>query len=139
MYSSLPSFVLGFHGCDKSIGEKIISGTDTLEHSHNAYDWLGHGAYFWENNPARALEYAKRLKEKAHNKKNIIIDLNEVDWMNSSGLGILIGAVTTLKNNNGRLALANVSDRISNLLRITKLADVFEVYETIDSAIESLK
>ncbi len=73
------------------------------------------------------------------NKKNIIIDLNEVDWMNSSGLGILIGAVTTLKNNNGRLALANVSDRISNLLRITKLADVFEVYETIDSAIESLK
>ena len=72
MYSSLPSFVLGFHGCDKSIGEKIISGTDTLEHSHNAYDWLGHGAYFWENNPARALEYAKRLKEKAHNKKNII-------------------------------------------------------------------
>ena len=73
------------------------------------------------------------------NKRNIIIDLVEVDWMNSSGLGILIGAVTTLKNNNGRLALVNVSNRIRNLLRITKLNDVFEVYENIDSAIESLK
>ncbi len=73
------------------------------------------------------------------NKKNIIIDLSKVDWMNSSGLGILIGAVTTLKNNSGRLALVNVSGRIRNLLRITKLADVFEVYENADSAIESLK
>jgi anti-sigma B factor antagonist len=72
-------------------------------------------------------------------KKNIIIDLSDVDWMNSSGLGILIGAVTTLKNNEGQLALVNISDRIRNLLKITKLIDVFDVHDDFDSAIESMK
>lgn len=62
MYSVLPSFVLGFHGCDEKIGENILSGKSHLQPSINKYDWLGHGIYFWENNPERALEYAKLLK-----------------------------------------------------------------------------
>lgn len=62
MYSVLPSFVLGFHGCDKNIGEDILAGKSKLLPSENSYDWLGHGIYFWENNPQRALEYAKFLQ-----------------------------------------------------------------------------
>jgi len=69
------------------------------------------------------------------NKKKIIIDLENVGWMNSSGLGILIGAITTLKNNNGKLIVVNVSERIENLLRITKLSGVFEIEQDVDSAI----
>ena len=72
MYSTLPAFILGFHGCDKTVGEKIIAGAENMKHSQNDYDWLGHGAYFWENNPARALEYAKLLKNKPHRQRNII-------------------------------------------------------------------
>lgn len=68
-------------------------------------------------------------------KKKIIIDLEQVGWMNSSGLGILIGAITTLKNNGGKLIIVNVSDRIENLLKITKLINVFEIEQDIDSAI----
>ncbi len=63
MYSSLPSFVLGFHGCDKTVADKLVAGDTPLKISTNAYDWLGHGIYFWENNPQRALEYAHRIKE----------------------------------------------------------------------------
>lgn len=64
MYSTLPHFVLGFHGCDKSIADEVIShDRKHLERSTNSYDWLGHGIYFWENNPARALEYAAFLKD----------------------------------------------------------------------------
>jgi len=70
-------------------------------------------------------------------KKNIIIDLAEVEWMNSSGLGILIGAITTLKNNGGRLILVNVSERIENLLKITKLLTVFDIMKTVDEAIDA--
>jgi len=66
--------------------------------------------------------------------KKIIIDLVNVDWMNSSGLGILIGAVTVLKNSNGCLCLINVSDRIKNLLKITKLDTVFNIYDNFDEA-----
>jgi anti-sigma B factor antagonist len=72
-------------------------------------------------------------------KKKIIIDLKEVEWMNSSGLGILIGAVTTLKNNDGELSLIHISDRIENLLKITKLINVFSVHTDLDTAIASMK
>ncbi len=70
-------------------------------------------------------------------KINIIIDLKHVEWMNSSGLGILIGVITTLKNNNGKMVLTNVSERILNLLKITKLINVFEIEQDFDSAIAS--
>ncbi len=61
MYDVLPSFILGFHGCDHVIAERIFKGNTALRASRNAYDWLGHGIYFWENNPRRALEWARQL------------------------------------------------------------------------------
>ena len=61
-YSSRSGLLLAFHGCDQSVVEEVILGKTTLRTSHNNYDWLGHGIYFWENSPARALEYAKSLK-----------------------------------------------------------------------------
>jgi len=64
MYKTLPYFVLGFHGCDRDVAEKILhSGNEHLKHSENDYDWLGNGIYFWENNPDRALQYARHLKK----------------------------------------------------------------------------
>jgi hypothetical protein len=57
LYSKRPNLILGFHGCDKSIAEKVING-ECLNESTNDYDWLGHGIYFWQNSPERALEYA---------------------------------------------------------------------------------
>lgn len=72
MYSSLPHFVLGFHGCDRKIGEDILSGTIPQKKSVNTYDWLGHGYYFWENNPGRAIQYAKELKNNPKRSKEVI-------------------------------------------------------------------
>lgn len=72
MYSTLPSFVLGFHGCDKQTKDKVLSGKEKLKHSTNEYDWLGHGIYFWENDPDRALSYAKSIKEYPERCKNKI-------------------------------------------------------------------
>jgi anti-sigma B factor antagonist len=72
-------------------------------------------------------------------KLKVVIDLNEVEWMNSSGLGILIGAVSLFKNNNGQLRIINVSERIQNLLKITKLAGIFETSNSLEEAISSFK
>lgn len=63
MYSSLPTFVIGFHGCDKKVQQRVISGKGPLSGSNNDYDWLGNGVYFWENSPVRALEFAKFIKD----------------------------------------------------------------------------
>ena len=59
MYSRLPYFVFGFHGCDITTKEAVISGKTELIPSKNDYDWLGSGIYFWEQNYQRALEFAK--------------------------------------------------------------------------------
>ncbi|MEW6050211.1 MAG: STAS domain-containing protein [Candidatus Zixiibacteriota bacterium] len=69
------------------------------------------------------------------NKKNFIVDLARVEWMNSVGLGMLISALTTVKNAGGRLVLANIT-KIESVLTITRLISVFEHY---DSRAEALK
>lgn len=68
---------------------------------------------------------------------NVVADLGGVNWMNSSGLGILIGGLTTMRNNNGDLKLANITDRIQSLLMITKLLSVFESFDSLEKAVES--
>ncbi len=69
----------------------------------------------------------------------IVADLDKVNWMNSSGLGILIGGLTTMRNSGGDLKLANITDRIQSLLMITKLLTVFETFDSIDKAVASFK
>ena len=61
MHTLSAAFVLGFHGCDQEVAEKLLAGHE-FDPSNNAYDWLGPGIYFWEANPRRGLEDAKELK-----------------------------------------------------------------------------
>ncbi len=58
MYTKKPSFVYGFHGLDKEVALKILNKQIDFKASHNQYDWLGNGIYFWENNFKRAEKYA---------------------------------------------------------------------------------
>lgn len=51
-------FVVGYHGCDASTVRKVLMGDDDLKPSSRHYDWLGHGVYFWEHGPARAMQFA---------------------------------------------------------------------------------
>ena len=70
-------------------------------------------------------------------KKNVIVDLSEVKFMNSSGLGMLISGLTTMKRENGSLKLAHVTEKIESLLIITKLITIFESFDTVDDAVKS--
>ena len=87
---------------------------------------------------------ATLLHDKLHEiieagKRKVVIDLSQVDWMNSTGLGILISSYTTLRNSKGELKLANVTDKIQSLLVITKLVTVFDAHETVEGAISSFQ
>jgi len=58
LYECLPGFILGFHGTQKDVAEKVLAGQVLLKKSANDFDWLGSGIYFWESNPSRAYEFA---------------------------------------------------------------------------------
>lgn len=74
MYSRISNLVFGFHGCDKTVGLKVLrsKGTIHLEKSSNEYDWLGNGIYFWENSEERAWDFAKDAKKKPHLTKGVM-------------------------------------------------------------------
>ena len=87
---------------------------------------------------------AVSLNEKIHelidnNRTNLVVDLSKVKFMNSSGLGMLIGALTTMRKAGGDLRIANATDKIESLLIITKLITVFKHFKSLDEAIESYK
>lgn len=82
--------------------------------------------------------FRETLKEHLDNNiRKVVVDLGKVDWMNSSGLGILIGGLTSVRNADGEMKLARVTDKIQSLLMITKLVQVFESYDTVEGAIAS--
>lgn len=79
----------------------------------------------------------KKLLEEG--KKNIVVNLGDVKFMNSTGLGMLISAYTTIKNAGGGMVICNATDKIQSLLVITKLITIFTNYESEEAAVESFK
>lgn len=70
---------------------------------------------------------------------NVVADLGKVSFMNSSGLGMLIGALTTMRNAGGDLRIANATNKIESLLIVTKLITVFKHFKTVDEAVKSFE
>jgi len=70
-------------------------------------------------------------------KKHVVVDLADVKFMNSSGIGMLISGLTTMKKAEGSMKLSGATDKIESLLVITKLITIFETFDNIDKAIGS--
>lgn len=70
-------------------------------------------------------------------RRQVIVNLGEVSWVNSTGVGILITGYTTLRKNNGDLKLLNVSNKIRSVLYVTKLNLIFECFDDEREAIGS--
>lgn len=87
-----------------------------------------------------AVKFHDEIKRLIDEKKtNVVADLSKVSFMNSSGLGILISALTSLRNAGGDLKICNASDRIESLLIVTKLITVFDHYKSLDAAVEAFE
>jgi len=81
-------------------------------------------------------EVFKSLLEQG--KKNIIVNLEKVSWINSTGLGILISGYTTVRRGGGELVIMHASERIESILYVTKLNLLFKAFETEEEALKSL-
>ncbi len=70
-------------------------------------------------------------------KSQVVLDMGKVNWMNSSGLGMLMNALTNLRSSGGDLKLANMSERTRRPIQITRLDSVFEEYDTVEAAVKT--
>jgi len=73
----------------------------------------------------------------ADEKKKIILNLADVDYIDSSGVGELVGCYTTVKNSGGELKLLNLSQKVQDVLHVTKLYTVFDVRDDEFQAVKS--
>jgi anti-sigma B factor antagonist len=71
------------------------------------------------------------------NQKKILLNLGDVTYIDSSGIGELVSGFTTVTNSGGSLKLLNLNKRVKDLLQITKLYTVFDVHEDEAAAIRS--
>jgi len=72
-------------------------------------------------------------------KKKILLNLGDVSYVDSSGIGELVSSYTTTNNGGGQLKLLNLTKKIQDLLMITKLLTVFETYDNEETAVASFK
>ena len=70
-------------------------------------------------------------------KHHIIVDLEGVDFLDSTGLGVLVGGLKRLRSHEGDLALVCTQSRILKVFEITGLTKVFSIYDSVDAAVGS--
>jgi anti-sigma B factor antagonist len=71
--------------------------------------------------------------------KNILLDMGNVDYLDSSGLGELVSAFTTAKNQHAEVKLLKLTKKVHGLLQLTKLYTVFDIFDDDASALASFK
>jgi anti-sigma B factor antagonist len=94
---------------------KLMGGPDVGELDEKLYALLGKG------------------------QKKVILDLRKTAWISSSAIMILIHHYSKFKGIGGNLKLANLTRKIQEIIAITKLTLVFEVYDTLEAALDSFK
>lgn len=91
---------------------------------------------FGEESAALRDTVKKLIEEK---NTRLVLTLGGVNYIDSGGLGTLVGLYTTAQNAGGSLKLANLTQRVGDLLQVTKLVTIFEVFESEEQAIESFR
>jgi len=79
------------------------------------------------------------LRDLIPQNKKIILNLSGVNYIDSGGLGTLVALYTSARNNGSSIKLANLTQRVGDLLQVTKLLTVFDVYDSEERAIESFR
>ncbi len=67
----------------------------------------------------------------------IVLNLSDISYIDSGGLGTLVGLYITAQNAGGSIKLANLTDRVGDVMQVTKLVTVFEVYDSEQQAVQS--
>jgi anti-sigma B factor antagonist len=86
-----------------------------------------------------SLMLRESVKELLKTSRDIVINLADVNYIDSGGLGTLVGLYTSARSLGGMIKLANLTHRVGELLQVTKLLTVFEVFDGEDQAVRSFR
>lgn len=111
-----------------NITEKDVNGVTVLQ-------LAGRVTLGEESNHLRT----KLKDELSRGKTRLVLDLAEVSYIDSAGLGTLVAGFTSAQSQGANLKLANLTKRFSEQLNITKLVTVFDVYDTVQNAVKSFE
>ena len=75
-----------------------------------------------------------QVKDLLNESRQIVLSLAHTDYMDSSGLGTLVGLYSSARNAGGEIKLAGLTQRVKDVLQITKLGSIFEFYDTAEEA-----
>jgi anti-sigma B factor antagonist len=84
-------------------------------------------------------ELRDRVKAQIAESDRVVLNLGEVSYIDSGGLGTLVALYSTARNSGRSIKLARLTRRVGDLLQVTKLLTVFEVYDTEDEAVQSFR
>jgi anti-sigma B factor antagonist len=79
------------------------------------------------------------VKQLISEHKNIILNLGGVNYIDSGGLGTLVGLYTSARGANANIKLCNLTQRVGDLLQVTKLLTVFDVYDSEEKALQAFR
>jgi len=79
------------------------------------------------------------VKKLISENKNIVLNLSGVSYIDSGGLGTLVALYTSAQTNGGKIKLASLTPRVGDLLQVTKLVTIFEVYDNEEQAVQSFR
>jgi anti-sigma B factor antagonist len=79
------------------------------------------------------------IQEMENGRRAVVIDLGQTDLIDSGGLGVLVTLYRHAEELGGNLVLANLSEEIAGLMRLTKLDTIFTVADTVDDAVERIR
>jgi len=77
------------------------------------------------------------IKKLIAEKQNLVLNLAAINYIDSGGLGTLVGLYITARNTGTSIKLANLTQRVGDLLQVTKLVTVFDVYDSEQKAVDS--
>ncbi len=84
-----------------------------------------------------AIQLRETVRREVDNNPKLILNMAQVSYVDSAGLGELVGCYTATLNRRGSIKLAALQSRITELMRMTRLRDLFEIYDTEDAAVRS--
>ncbi|PYX38188.1 MAG: anti-sigma factor antagonist [Acidobacteria bacterium] len=79
------------------------------------------------------------VKKLINENKDIVLNLSGVSYIDSGGLGTLVALYTSAQTNGGKIKLASLTPRVGDLLQVTKLVTIFEVYDNEEQAVQSFR